>query len=144
MRALAVAGFVAALASLAACQSTPSGPSAGGQGKSAALRNMEQVAIAAHRCWFAANDPAFRAYSFANELMYEVLKSLHADLRLLKDGQREIKQELISIRGQLIAMNQDIHNIYGILGRHDERLDRIEKRLELHEFAEPHTPYRSE
>ena len=68
MRALAVAGFVAALASLAACQSTPSGPSAGGQGKSAALRNMEQVAIAAHRCWFAANDPAFRAYSFANEL----------------------------------------------------------------------------
>ena len=68
MRALAVAGFVAALASLAACQSTPSGPAAGGQGKSAALRNMEQVAIAAHRCWFAANDPAFRAYSFANEL----------------------------------------------------------------------------
>ncbi|MCO5147632.1 MAG: hypothetical protein M9895_15805 [Aquamicrobium sp.] len=79
-----------------------------------------------------------------NELMYEVLKSLHADVRLLKDGQREIKQELISIRGQLIAMNQDVHNIYGILGRHDQRLERIEKRLELHEFAEPHTPYRSE
>ena len=79
-----------------------------------------------------------------NDLMYEVLKSLHADVRLLKDGQREIKQELISIRGQLIAMNQDVHNIYGILGRHDQRLERIEKRLELHEFAEPHTPYRSE
>jgi hypothetical protein len=36
--------------------------------KSAALRNMEQVARAAHRCWFASKDAAFRKYSFANEL----------------------------------------------------------------------------
>ena len=68
MRAAAGAGLLAVLLSLAACQSSPSGPSAGGPGKSAALRNMEQVAIAAHRCWFASNDPAFRGYSFANEL----------------------------------------------------------------------------
>jgi hypothetical protein len=38
------------------------------QGKSAALRNMEPIAIAAHRCWFASGDAAFRDYSFANEL----------------------------------------------------------------------------
>ena len=68
MRAAAGASLLAALLSLSACQSSPSGPSAGGPGKSAALRNMEQVAIAAHRCWFASNDPAFRGYSFANEL----------------------------------------------------------------------------
>lgn len=68
MRAAAGAGLLFALASLAACQSSPSGPPAGAQGKSAALRSMEQVAIAAHRCWFASNDPAFRSYSFANEL----------------------------------------------------------------------------
>ncbi|MBX3034263.1 MAG: hypothetical protein KF865_10100, partial [Bdellovibrionaceae bacterium] len=37
-------------------------------GKSAALRAMEQVAIAAHKCWFASKDPAFRPYAFANEL----------------------------------------------------------------------------
>ncbi|HLV82872.1 MAG TPA: hypothetical protein VKY62_03760, partial [Devosia sp.] len=42
--------------------------SSGTGGKSAALRNMEQVAIAAHRCWFASKDAAFRDYSFANEL----------------------------------------------------------------------------
>jgi len=53
-----------ALAGLAACQSAPPAPS----GKSAALRNMEQVAIAAHRCWIAAGDPVFRDTSFANEL----------------------------------------------------------------------------
>lgn len=29
---------------------------------------MEQVAIAAHKCWFASKDPAFKAYQMANEL----------------------------------------------------------------------------
>jgi hypothetical protein len=67
MKAAAGAGLLVALALLSACQSSPPAPPAAA-GKSAALRNMEQVAIAAHRCWFAANDPAFRAYSFANEL----------------------------------------------------------------------------
>lgn len=52
---------------LAGCQSKPATPASSG-GKSAALRNMEQVAIAAHRCWFASRDPAFSGYSFANEL----------------------------------------------------------------------------
>jgi hypothetical protein len=37
-------------------------------GKSAALLAMETVATAAHRCWFASKDPAFRSYRFANEL----------------------------------------------------------------------------
>lgn len=58
------------LVGLAACQQstvkvTNSG---GGGGKSASLRVMEQVAIAAHKCWFASKDPAFRPYRFANEL----------------------------------------------------------------------------
>jgi hypothetical protein len=29
---------------------------------------MEQVAIAAHKCWFASKDPDFKAYRMANEL----------------------------------------------------------------------------
>lgn len=37
-------------------------------GKSASLRAMEQVAIAAHKCWIASKDPDFRKYRFANEL----------------------------------------------------------------------------
>jgi hypothetical protein len=41
---------------------------AGGSGKSASLRVMEQVTIAAHKCWFASKDPAFRPYRLANEL----------------------------------------------------------------------------
>jgi hypothetical protein len=66
MRA-AAAAILSAIALASACQSGgPAAPAA--SGKSAALRNMEQVAIAAHRCWFASRDPAFRDYSFANEL----------------------------------------------------------------------------
>lgn len=49
---------------LAACQSAPATPG----GKSAALRNMEMVATAAHRCWIASRDATFRDTSFANEL----------------------------------------------------------------------------
>jgi hypothetical protein len=36
----------------------------------------------------------------------------------------------------MISMQQDIHNIYGVLSRHDDRLERIENRLELRELAE--------
>jgi len=57
-----------AMLALAACQSQPAATVAVPAGKSAALRNMEQVATAAHRCWFASRDAAFRDYSFANEL----------------------------------------------------------------------------
>ena len=55
---------------LVACQAkTPAASNASeGQGKSAALRAMEQVAIAAHRCWFASKDPDFAPYRMANEL----------------------------------------------------------------------------
>lgn len=77
----------------------------------------------------------------SNELIYEILKAMQADIRLLKDGQGEIKQELIAVRGTMVSMQQDINNIYGILARHDERLDRIERRLELRELAEAQGPY---
>lgn len=53
---------------LAACQAQAPRGGGGSAGKSAALLAMETVAIAAHRCWFASRDPAFKAYSFANEL----------------------------------------------------------------------------
>ena len=60
--ALAAAGLV-----LAGCQSEPKTPPAPA-GKSASLRIMEQVAIAAHKCWFASKDKAFKPYRLANEL----------------------------------------------------------------------------
>jgi len=66
-RFLAATFAVAISATLAACQSAPKSPPAS-SGKSAALRTMEHVATAAHKCWFASGDKAFKSYRFANEL----------------------------------------------------------------------------
>lgn len=55
-------------AALGGCQQAPKPGTQAGGGKSASLQAMEQVAIAAHKCWFASRDPAFKPYRFANEL----------------------------------------------------------------------------
>jgi hypothetical protein len=65
----AVACALLAGVALAGCQSKPPAnivhvP----PGKSASLRVMEQVATAAHKCWIASGDKAFKAYRMSNEL----------------------------------------------------------------------------
>jgi hypothetical protein len=64
----AFAVLAASVLILSACQSGSRSASSGGSGKSASLRVMEQVAIAAHKCWIASKDPAFKGYTMANEL----------------------------------------------------------------------------
>ncbi|OQP88085.1 hypothetical protein BTR14_01020 [Rhizobium rhizosphaerae] len=71
-----------------------------------------------------------------NELMYELLKRMNQRFDRVDQAVGELKNEMQSMRGTLISIHQDIHNIYGILGRHESRLDRIENRLELRELAE--------
>jgi uncharacterized protein (UPF0335 family) len=78
-----------------------------------------------------------------NELMYELLKSIHQRMDRLEAGMSEVKHEIVSVRLSIMGIQTDIHNIYGILARHDERSDRIERRLELREFAEPQRPIES-
>lgn len=65
------------------------------------------------------------------ELIYALLETMHADVGKLKSGQMELRTELNAMRGTVVSMKQDIHNIYGVLGRHAHRLERIENRLEL-------------
>lgn len=68
LRPALIAGALCAVALVAGCQQSPKSAGSSGGGKSASLRVMEQVAIAAHKCWIASKDPAFRSYRFANEL----------------------------------------------------------------------------
>jgi hypothetical protein len=70
-----------------------------------------------------------------NELIYEVLKQMQGRMANLEDGLRDIKGELVGIRGHMLAMQSDIQNIYARLGSHDARLERIEVRLNL--ISEP-------
>ena len=71
-----------------------------------------------------------------SELMYELLKRVHTDVADLRLGQRELKAEMNAIRGTMVSMQQDMHNIHTTLARHETRLDRIESRLELRELQE--------
>ncbi|MFD2058754.1 hypothetical protein ACFSQT_38480 [Mesorhizobium calcicola] len=76
-----------------------------------------------------------------NELMFELLKRVHHEIGELRQDVSEMKRELNVMRGHMVATQSDIHNIYGILARQDERLERIDRRLDLRELAESQRPY---
>ena len=76
-----------------------------------------------------------------NELMYELLKRVHHEIGELRQDGSETKRGLNVMRGHMVATQSDIHNIYGILTRQDERLERIERRLDLRELAENQRPF---
>ena len=68
-----------------------------------------------------------------NELLYEVLKAVQRDITDIKHGQAEANSALNALRTHMVAFQQDINNIYTTLNRHDGRLERIERRLEISE-----------
>jgi len=80
----------------------------------------------------------------SNELMYELLKKKHQRMDRLENGLGEVKHEIVAIRLQAMSTQTDINNIYSVTARIDDRLDRIERRLELHELAEAQKPYQPE
>ena len=76
-----------------------------------------------------------------NELMFELLNRVHHEIGELRQDVSETKRELNVMRGHMVATQSDIHNIYGILARQDERLERIDGRLDLRELAANQRPY---
>jgi len=75
-----------------------------------------------------------------NELVYEVLKNLQTRIGNVESVTSELAHGQNAIRGYQASIQTDTNNIYSILTRIDQRLDRIE-RLELRELAEPQRPY---
>ena len=77
-----------------------------------------------------------------NELLYEVLKAVQARQAGMDGKVDELKQEMQAFRTQLVGLRQDIigvhqeiSGIHSTLVRHEQRLDRIDRRLELSETA---------
>lgn len=68
-------------------------------------------------------------------MIFEVLKQVQQRLDRVDHKIDEIKSELNALGGHQISMQQDLQNVYGILGRSDVRLDPIERRLELSEAS---------
>jgi hypothetical protein len=69
------------------------------------------------------------------ELMYKVPKQLQSDMTALKEGQRETDAALNAIRIHMVALQRDVQDVYAMLTRHETRLDRIERRLEIAEVS---------
>lgn len=66
-----------------------------------------------------------------NELIYDVLKKVQDQGARTQEDVRGIREELVAMRGHMVAMQKDIHNLYDMGHDHGRRLERIERRLEL-------------
>ena len=72
------------------------------------------------------------------ELMFEIMKSIQARLAQVDGKIDELKQEMQAsrtsqngIRHEITSVFQEVSGIHTTLVRHEGRLDRIERRLEL-------------
>ena len=72
------------------------------------------------------------------ELMFEVLRSVQARLAQVDGKIDELKHEMQAsrtsqngIRHEITSVFQEISGVHATLVRHEGRLDRIERRLEL-------------
>lgn len=64
-------------------------------------------------------------------LVLEYLRRLDAKSDRQTERLEALTGEVRALRGHVLAIQEDIHNIYGILGEHSARLERIERRLDL-------------
>ena len=54
-----------------------------------------------------------------NELLYEVLKSIHTRMDKLDTGLSDLRSEMITMRGAIVTVQQDVHHIYSRIERVD-------------------------
>ncbi|MGE7369397.1 hypothetical protein ACQKKX_10050 [Neorhizobium sp. NPDC001467] len=72
----------------------------------------------------------------SSELMYELLKKLHQRFDKVDVAISELRADHMTLRGQIHVMQGDINNLRVTVGHIENRLDRIETRLELRELSE--------
>ncbi len=73
-----------------------------------------------------------------DNLILEHLRAMRSDITALRDDSREVKSRLTSLETAVSAMRREIADLYtDVVGQHSrydrllERIERIEKRLEL-------------
>ncbi|WEK49735.1 MAG: hypothetical protein P0Y66_18835 [Candidatus Kaistia colombiensis] len=71
------------------------------------------------------------------ERIFEVLQSIQDGAARIDQKVDGLSAEFLAMRGHMMALRTDLHNIYVTLDRHETRLDRIERRLELNSPALP-------
>lgn len=77
----------------------------------------------------------------SQEQLYGMVLDMEQQFRNLSDALGDIKREVKVINGQLAAAERDLSNVCVILSRHDKRLDRIERYLDLNSTADRPQPH---
>ena len=72
----------------------------------------------------------------SSDLLIEILNKIQDRLSAIEHKVDELKAEMQAMRGHMVAMQQDINNIYATLARHETRFDRVERRLGIVEAFE--------
>lgn len=72
----------------------------------------------------------------SQEFLHELLRRFHHRFDKLELQGREMRDDMTSMRNQIYALQGDIHNLRAVLARVEDRLDLVEKRLELRDFQE--------
>ena len=73
-----------------------------------------------------------------NELMFEVIKQIQADVAGFREWKSEVRSEFqavrehfIGVRSEMSAQSTELANVYIRLGELEQRVSRVEKRLGL-------------
>ncbi len=66
-----------------------------------------------------------------SEQIFEMLKDIQQDVGQIRETAVQSRSELLAVRTHLNAIQLDIHTIYEALARQNDRLERIERRLNL-------------
>jgi len=72
----------------------------------------------------------------SNELIYEVLKKVQADVADIKTDLRSLQTQVIAVQGQVGGLQTQVASIASDLLQTKERVERIERRLDLRESAD--------
>jgi hypothetical protein len=70
------------------------------------------------------------------EVIYELPRRMNIHIDKSNVSLAETKRELNNMRGVMSSAQGDFHNIFGILARNDDRLDRAERLLEPRDRAQ--------
>ena len=72
----------------------------------------------------------------SREFISELLRRLHQRLDRSDLSIRELRTDNASMRNQLLAFQGDLNNMRATMARLEDRLEQVEKRLELRDFRE--------
>jgi hypothetical protein len=72
----------------------------------------------------------------SQELLHELLRRLHQRADKSDEATRDLRAENIALRRLVTVHQSEIDRFYEVFHRIEDRLDRIEARLDLREFNE--------